>query len=122
MIFNLILCLFIIIIYLLTHLGKRDKKTKDKLFLVITFIILFIVIASREMTIGNDTSAYLSLFKKCDTYKWDILDMGSYFERGYLAFNVLLSYLHVTPRLFLCIMALICGFSIYKFIKDNSNN
>ena len=122
MLFYLALCVLVIIIYLLTRLGKRDKKTKDRLFLVITFIVLFVVVASREMTVGSDTSTYLDLFKKSSIYKWDIINMKSYFETGYLTFNVLLSYLNVTPRLFLCIMAFVCCFAIYKFIKDNSNN
>ena len=80
MIFNMILCAFIVIVYLLTRLGKMNKKTKNKLFLIIVFVALFIIIASREMTVGNDTSAYLDLYKKCDLHKWEILDMNSYFE------------------------------------------
>lgn len=122
MIFNLILCLSIVCIYLLTHIGKRDKKIKDRLFLVIVFLLLFVLVASREMTIGNDTASYLNIFKSSSEHGWDILNVNNYIERGYLAFNALLGYLHITPRIFMCIMALIfCGCT-YKFIKENSHN
>ena len=122
MLFNLGLCLAILGIYLLTHLGKREKKTKDKLFLLITFVLLFVLIASREMTTGNDTTAYLGFYGKSGDYGWNILGMDNRFEIGYVVFNALLNSLHFSPRAFLCVLAFIFSFVIYKFIKDNSNN
>lgn len=122
MIFNLMLSLSIVLIYLLTRIGKRSKKTKDRIFLVIVFVLLFVIVASREMTMGNDTTSYLKMFENSNNSGWDILGVNNHIERGYLAFNVLLGYLHVTPRIFICIMALIfCG-TTYKFIKENSHN
>lgn len=122
MIFNLVLCLIIVIVYVLTRLIDKDKKTKNKLFLRVTFVLLFVVMASREMTVGSDTDEYLALFEKCSLYKWDILNMSTHFEKGYLVLNVLLSYLHISPRVFLCIMSFIFSYAVYKFIKDNSDN
>lgn len=122
MIFNLLLCVSILLIYFVTHLGGRDKKVKDKMFLLITFILLFILVASREFTIGNDTPSYLDIYNRCNIYKWGVFSKTGYYEPGYLALNVILNYLHVSPRLFLTILALIFNYAIYKFIKDNSSN
>ena len=122
MIFNLVICAIIVAIYLLTHIGKRSRKTKDKLFLTVVFVLLFVIVAFREMTMGNDTAPYLDIFKSAENQGWGILNGNAYMERGYLAFNVLLAQLHITPRIFLCIMAFISCGAIYKFIKDNSNN
>ena len=109
-------------VYLLTRIGNGSKKAKNNVFLLIAFFILFFVAATREMTIGNDTPNYLRLFKNCDIYKWHYLSINSYYEEGFVVFNILLSYLHISPRLFLAIMAFIFSFAAYKFIKDNSNN
>ncbi|MBR2543502.1 EpsG family protein [Candidatus Saccharibacteria bacterium] len=78
--------------------------------------------ASREMTVGSDTDNYIALFEKCSMYKWEILNMNLHFEKGFLIFNVLLSYLHISPRVFLCIMSFIFSYAAYKFIDDNSDN
>ena len=122
MIFNLLLCLIIIFLYALINLGKQSKETKNKVFLVITFVILFFVVATREMNVGNDTKSYINLFNLCNMYKFDILNMNFYYEKGYLIFNVILNYLNFSPRFFMYIMSFIFNVSAYCFIKDNSKN
>ena len=122
MVFSLALSLGVLVIYLLTRIGNRGEDRKNKLFLLLTFVVFFVLIASREMTMGNDTQPYLRIYEMCDTYKWGIFDMGIRYEPGFLVFNIILSYLHVSPRLFLCITALIFSAAVYKFIKDNSHS
>lgn len=122
MIFNLCLCFFILIIYIFTHLSNKDKKFNNNLFLILTFILLFVLVAFRKTTMGNDTLEYIDLFKKCSIYKLDFLKTNSYFESGYVIFNVLLSFISTKPRFFMIIMSLIFNYSVYKFIKENSEN
>lgn len=122
MAFNLLLSLVIVVIYSITRVGRLSEKNRDKIFLLLTFVVFFILIASREMTMGNDTQPYLELYDVCDARKWNIFNTGLRYEPGFLAFNVVLSYLHVSPRLFLCITALIFSVAAYRFIKENSNN
>lgn len=122
MIFNCFLCLFIIFLYMITHISNKEKNTKDKLFLVIVFFVMFIIVATRAMNIGNDTLSYLNIFRKCSIYKWDILSADMYYEKGYLFFNVLLSFISSKPRFFMIIMSALFNYAVYRFIKDNSNN
>ena len=117
---QIFLFLLLIILYCVTHLKKF--KNNDLLFLRIFFVILFIVVGSRQFYVGTDTPMYLSLFEKCSQYKWHIFGMTSYFEKGYLFINIILSYLFTNKSIFLYLFSFIFNFSIYKFIKNNSNN
>ncbi len=121
MIFNITLILSIIILYLF-FIGTRISKNKELIFLRIVFIAFFILVAFREMTMGNDTQMYLRLFKECSLYKWDIYKFDSYFENGYLTLNILLSYISDSSRFFMIVMSGIFNYFWYKFIKENSNN
>ena len=121
MVFNIFLIIFIISLYLVLK-STRFNKDKELLFLRIVFILFFILVASREMTIGNDTSMYLKLFKECSLYKWHLLKTRMYFESGYLVLNILLNYISNDSRFFIVIMSGIFNYFWYKFIKDNSKN
>ncbi len=120
--FNILLCLTIIVLYFLTHIQKTNRQFNDKVFLIISFIILFILVALRETNIGNDTIEYIKLFENCAKYKWDLLNTSSRFEAGYTIFNIILSYISSSTRFFMIIMSLIVNYSVYKFLKSNSKN
>ena len=121
MVFNLSLCAIIIFIYFITHISK-NKKLSDKVFLLSSFFILFLVVALRKTNIGNDTTEYINIFKNCSIYKWNYLNSNSRYETGYLIFNIILSYFSSNTRFFLIIMSFIFNFSVYKIIKENSKN
>lgn len=121
--FNIFVILLLIILYYITHLSKRFKKeTSDNIYLSLVFIIFTIIVASREMNVGNDTQMYLNLFENCATNKWGIAKSGGYFEIGYLIFNILISYISPNPRFFMIVMSIIFNYVIYSFIKKYSNN
>lgn len=123
MYFNFLLIILVFIVYLITHFNNNIKKeTKDNLFLSVIMIILFVLVATRSLTTGNDTQMYLNVFKNCSALKWDAVIFGGYFEGGYLIFNVLISYISSSPRFFMFVMSFVFNLVIYKFIKDNSNN
>ena len=121
MLTHLLLILFILLLYVFVHSFKRgSKKSKEKIFLFISFLLLFVLVATREMTMGNDTQTYLQVFKKCSMMGFDALNLK--YETGYLVFNVLLSYISARPRFFMIIMSLIFNAGVFYFIKDNSKN
>ncbi len=122
MTFNLILFIVILLIYFVTHIGKRKKENNDKLFLIIVFSMFFILVGYREMTRGNDTISYLRLFEQCATNKWNVSIFNNYYEFGYLIFNILVSYISNNSRFFLIVLSFLFNYSIYSFIKKNSNN
>lgn len=121
MIFHLIVLAGIIALYLLLCAKQKNPK-RELLFLRIVFFTFFILVATREMTIGNDTPMYLNLFEKCATEKWAIIKTSGYFESGYLTLNILISYISKDARFFMFVMSLILNYSCYRFIKRNSNN
>ena len=123
MIFNLLLILVAFIIYIIIMNFKIINPDKRELFFLrIMFFAFFILVATREMTIGNDTQMYLKLFEKCSSLKWSAVKFDGYFEWGYLVFNVLVSYLSSSKRFFMFVMSGIFNFVCYYFIKKNSNN
>lgn len=122
MLFNLSLIIFIMILYTILNGTKKKSKKKDLAFLRIVFILFFILVASREMTRGNDTQMYLRVFNECSIYKWSLLKTSGYMEYGYIFLNILISYISKSARFFLVVMAAIFNYSSYKFIKDNSKN
>lgn len=122
MIFNLCLCLTIFIVYIITHISKKNSKFNDSVFLILSFALLFFFVAFRKTSIGNDTMEYIKLFKNCSLYKWDFLGANSRYEIGYIIFNIILSYVSSNTRFFMIIMSLIFNYSVFRFIKDNSKN
>ena len=123
MIFHLSLILVTFILYLIFNSFKRlSKNRSDELFLKVIFILFFILVASREMTIGNDTQMYLNLFEKCAQLKWNAVSFDGYFEGGYLILNVLISYISSNKRFFMVVMSAIFNIICYFFIKKNSKD
>lgn len=123
MIFNTCLIVFILLLYIVLHSQHRVKKeTSDKIFLTIVFFTFFFFVAFRGFDIGNDTKMYLNLFNKCGIEKWSILKYNTYFEKGYVVFNILLSYISKSSRFFMIIMSAIFNYGFYRFIKKYSKN
>lgn len=121
MLIHAILFFGIISLYFLMCFRKKSTK-RELLFLRFVFFIFFMLIATREMTVGSDTPMYVDLFEKCAHKKWSIVQFGGYFEPGYLALNVLISYLSSNPRFFVAVMGFIFCLAFYKYIKNNSKN
>lgn len=123
MTFNFILCLTIVLIYFSTHISNsKPKKNQDYLFLIISFLILFILVGFREMTRGNDTLAYINLFQKCEKYKWSILSINNYYETGYIVLNILISFFTNNLRVFMVLFSAYFNYATFSFIKKNSDN
>jgi len=121
MIFNFTLFLLMSILYIiLTFKNNSDKR--QKVFLIIAVSILFLLVALRDESMGNDTIKYLDLYSKCAKEKWNMHIFGGYYEPGYLVFNILLSYISPSRRFFMVIMSFLFNVAVYRFIKNNSKN
>lgn len=122
MMFNILLILSILILYIIINLFEKSKKKSNDLFLSITFLILFLLVAFRTENIGNDTKTYLNFFNKTCAVKWSLLEGDSHFEKGYIILNILISYISSNSRFFMIFMSLIFNFVVFYFIKKNSKN
>lgn len=123
MLFNFLLILAITLLYLLCACRKNTNRSKrEKVFLIIAMTVLFVLVAIRDESMGNDTIKYLDLYTKCAEEKWNVDIFGGYYDSGYLIFNILLSYISPSRRFFMIVMSLIFNLSVYRFIKNNSKN
>ena len=121
--FNIGLIISILLIYIGVNSMKNLKREKrESVFLFLSFLLFFILTGWREMTVGNDTQSYINLFKICSTIKWEVINIYTYFETGYLILNILISYISSSSRMFMMIVSLIFNMITYKFIKENSYN
>lgn len=121
--FNIFLLIFIIIFrFFVISFPKLSKETKNLFFLRVCFLVFTILVGFREFNVGNDTSTYLALFKNCSILGWKSIELIANYEKGYLILNVLISLISNSSRFFMIILSIICNYSIYKFIKDNSKN
>ena len=123
MLFNLIIILANIIIYIVISLTKRlSKKQKDSLFLILSFITIMFLTATRDYSTGTDTKMYVRTFIRFSQNKWNSTIFGGYYEPLYAILNILLSYISINPRILIVVTSIFISYSFYKFIKDNSEN
>ena len=123
MIFNIILVLFMIVLYFFVCASRRvSKQKKEKIFLKISFFIIFILMATRTFSTGTDTIMYVNKFASLSYSKWNSTIFGGYYEPLYVIFNILLSYISNSLRLLIVVISAFISYSFYKFIKENSEN
>lgn len=123
MFINIILYSVIIAIYLITHISKKyDNETKNKAFLFLVFLFFFLLIAFRDESMGNDTVKYLDTFSRYAKTRWNSAIFGGYYEPGYVIFNILVSFISTSRRVFLLITAFLITNSTYRLIKKYSQN
>jgi len=123
MMFNFVLIITNIILYIFINSANRlSKRQKNILFLGLSFIIFTILMASRDFNTGSDTKMYIRTFLTFSQTKWNSTIWGGYFEPLYVILNILLSYISNTPRIIIVFTSIFISYSFYKFIKENSEN
>lgn len=102
---------------------KREPLDKNKkIYIVVSFFILFLFMGFRDVSVGTDTKLYVSVFQNYSTMSWlDILTFKDPFI-GFAIFNKLVSLVSTNPHsILIASSGLICyltGIFIYK----NSNH
>lgn len=120
--FYIIFLLTILIEYILLTLTIKNKEKKNKIFLIISFLQMFIIAAIRNIDVGTDLQNYIPFYERCETYSWaQILEPGLK-EYGYRIYNKVLSLLSISDQLFLTITAGISLIGVYYIIKKYSKN
>lgn len=116
------LLVLIILLYVFANISnKYNEKSRRKLFLIPIFLLFFIATGLRAFEVGNDTSTYLLFFDKAVSLKWDIIG-SNYFEKGYVIYNILISYITQNHRMFIIITSFIFSICTIKFIYNYSKN
>ena len=123
MIFNTILLLTIILLYLfIFSIRNMPINVKKRSFLLISFIIIVFLMSTRTFSTGTDTRMYISFFEKVSNYKFNLKIIGNYYEPLFIIINILLSYISSNPRFFIIVTSSIICYAFYTLIKKNSKN
>lgn len=117
---------YLIFIYIiLTFVISRaiNKKNKNKIFLLLNFIFLFILPAFRNVSVGNDTVEYYRIFDMVSSMKSinGLFNISRY-EIGYLLLNYLVTRVTNNFNVILFITSFIYLYSVFRFIKKYSNS
>lgn len=120
--FNAILIFGIILLYFFLYSNKRiEEKTRKNMFLAICFLLFFILVGFRSFETGNDTKTYVDSFNNASTYQWEYLSKTR-FEPGFTSFEVIISHITNSSRIFLLILSGLFNYGVYRFIKKYSKN
>ena len=120
--FYIIFLLTILIEYILLTLIIKNKEKKNEIFLILSFLQMFIILAIRNIDVGIDLQNYIPFYERCETYSWaQILEPGLK-EYGYRIYNKILSLLAISDQLFFSLTAGISLIGVYFVIKKYSKN
>lgn len=107
--------LFVIII------GMRMLKVNKKYMLLISFLILFLISALRKYTVGVDSIQYYQKYIEIGSYSgWNYTHFR--YEPGFFYLCKILNYISDDPQLLFVITSAFINFSVYYFIKKNSDD
>lgn len=115
MIIYFIMLILIIVTALAVYSIKMNTKTKDKLFLMVSFILLTSVSAFRGNSVGTDTDSYITIFMR---YVYGIHDPHS--EIGFATLNEIIAAFTENPQIIIIVSSIIINLGLIVFIYHNS--
>lgn len=97
---------------------KIPKATCKKIFIIVTFLQLYLLLALRDSYVGTDLNTYLSFFERSKLESFWNFDFARY-EIGYVLLNKLLSFIN-NEQIFIGVISFIPIFVIFRFIYRES--
>ena len=117
----IIMLILVYITYYITNSVHKTSEKANKRFLMISFIIIYLVCALRDYSVGRDIQGYMETYEQSSQYLlWDA--SWTYMESGYVAYMKICSLLGLSDRMFLCVTYIFMLFPIYYTIKKYSDN
>jgi len=98
--------------------GVFLRVNRDEASLFCIFLVFFILLAFRDVSVGNDTLVYADLF---DTIINGHLRDDTRYETGYVLYNKVLGVFSSSYRLLFIVSAFVVVFNFSFFIKKFSN-
>ena len=97
----------------------RISPKRNKMTILFFFIGLFVLLALRDITVGNDLGEYKMIFERCHQVSFkELTDLR--WELGYTVYNKLLSFVSTNYRFFLIVTAMIILIPIYKLYSQEA--
>lgn len=118
----MIMIIAIISTAIILNFSTNDIARRDKYFILVSFLLLFIISALRAETIGTDTSNYLRGFEIIKHSSFDTMINFIRWEKGYVILNKIVSIFTSNGQGILIVSSFIVLFSMCTFIKRHSNN
>lgn len=113
---------YLVLIFLIFvgGLGIQPRRSPQsrKVFLIFSFILLFVISAFRDYSVGADTRSYVGLFKNIDYIDFT----KSRYENGFLEYLKIIHHISNNPTFLLAVSSIICiGTAcvfVYKYSYD----
>ena len=117
----IIMLLLVYVTYFITNNTYRTSEKANKRFLMVSFVIIYLVCALRDYSVGRDIPGYMETYELSSQYPlWDATWI--YMEAGYVAYMKICSLLGFSNRMFLFVTYFFMLFPIYYTIKKYSDN
>lgn len=121
MLIYFIILLIIVLLGLILKPNFASNNTNKKIFIIITFILLFCVSGFRNKNVGVDTLQYYNAFKRIS-----LIDISNFnvfrYEYGFTFLCWILSKISNNPQILLIVTSFFINYSILRFIYKHSNN
>lgn len=92
---------------------------RNKMTILFFFVGLFILLALRDITVGNDLLEYRFIFERCDSVSFEELKDFRW-ELGYTVYNKLFGFVSKNYRFYLIMTAAIILIPIYKLYSQET--
>ncbi len=119
MIIYTLLIFYVIFLSIIYALKKSKSKKTDKIFLIMAFIPMIIIMGFRGRTVGTDTYSYTIYFQQiCD---YSISEALNFFPLGWVILNKMIGItLGIEPVNYIFVVSFLLLILFMKFIYDNS--
>ncbi len=118
--FLLVFCIFAVAIAV--YRGKGADRTKNKIFIVGSFMLVVVLESVRADTVGIDTNDYIAAFRTIARCSWRQAFSVTKFEAGYVFLNRLVATFTSDPQWLLAAVSLLMminfGYFIYHNLED----
>ena len=116
-----VLLIYIIALQLLVLRFERDRNKANKIVALGGMIAVFIILALKGETVGNDLAGYKQQYLLAKETPWNYWNFV-YFEAGYVFIEKLFSKIGVPFQLFMAVIYWIECLAWYKLIEKHSKN
>lgn len=115
----IILFVYVFTTFFLSKVITEVPKKQNTIFLILTFIYIYIFCSLRSFTVGCDIAGYIQMYERTAHIAWNNWDYV-YFEKGYILLMKLCIALGLSARGFFFIVYAIILYPIYLLIKRYS--
>ncbi len=118
------LMLYYYLIYRPSKLTEHQLEQRNKIYVILAGISLFVIMGFRHKYVGVDTTQYLLIYDSSPYYQWNRLTWENFYnqEIGFKAYNYILTFFRIPHQIYLMIYALFVTVCVSKMIHKYCKN